>query len=98
VRLIKDNVWERDTHIPAVDMLLYAQAAAGPEYEYPAWLVDPTQEQRRDRSENIRCDDRFAPWDGRRIVVLVSRFNVSQPVREFRIEGIACYLKKTCNA
>lgn len=26
------------THIPVVSMDLYAQAAAGPEYEYPAWL------------------------------------------------------------
>ena len=24
------------THIPVISMLLYAQAAAGPEYEYPA--------------------------------------------------------------
>lgn len=27
-----------ETHIPEASMLLYAQAAAGPEYEYPAWL------------------------------------------------------------
>lgn len=72
------------THIPVVSMLLYAHAAAGPEYEYPAWLA---RVRRHNKQLSIsRSNNSLAAWDRGVVAFKGPALDAPEPAVELGLE------------